>query len=84
MGADGLDRIGIQQCTSGPGGCVCVKGSHGQHSSLARHSGGEAAPLKDAGSSPGSSRAKEVAKGPSQSRLPPKPPGELGRSQVNS
>jgi len=52
--------------------------------SLTRHSGEEAAPLKDAGSSPGSSRAKEVAKGPSQSRLPPKPLGELGRSQVNS
>ena len=52
--------------------------------SLARHSGGEAASLKDAGSSPGSSRAKEVAKGPSQSREPPKPPGESGRSQVNS
>ena len=52
--------------------------------SLGRHSGGEAASLKDAGSSPGSIRAKEVTMGPSQSRLPLKPPGELGRNQVNS
>ena len=52
--------------------------------SLARRSGGKTTRPKDAVSSPGSSRAKEVAKGLSQDRLSPKPHGELGRSQTNS